>query len=102
MNALLGPKMDECSPMTVVGGLASFSRELANPNIIECRAKAAGFGEYADCLMGSPPCCKFALNFGAGHLCMHPARLEIAARTVRIGPQSRTLPSPEEESQANG
>jgi len=51
------------------------------PDMAICRAKPAGFGDYADCLMDPAVPCQHALPFGSGRLCRHPQRLEIVART---------------------
>ena len=55
-------------------------RRLPDPAI--CRAKHAGFDDYADCLVDAPDDCRYALRFGFRHLCQHPERAEIIARTV--------------------
>lgn len=45
-------------------------RVLPHPAI--CRVKAAGFGDYADCLVERPHRCPHALGFGHGFFCRHP------------------------------
>ena len=55
------------------------ARKLPDPAI--CRAKSAGFGDYADCLVGYPDGFQYALAFGLRYLCRHPERAEIIART---------------------
>ena len=57
----------------------STARVLPNPAI--CRAKAAGFADYADCLVDQPFRCPHALGLGGGYLCQHPQRNEIILRT---------------------
>jgi hypothetical protein len=54
-------------------------RQLPDPAI--CRAKPAGWGDYADCLVDGPYLCRFALPFGFRYLCLHPERAAIIART---------------------
>jgi len=54
-------------------------RKLPDPAI--CRAKRAGFGDYADCLVHLPVECGYALRFGEGYFCQHPQRADIIART---------------------
>jgi hypothetical protein len=54
-----------------------------------CRAKPAGFGDYVDCLVARPGRCRFALAFGEGYLCRHPARHEIVARTRDHSPPEK-------------
>jgi hypothetical protein len=62
--------------------------KLAAPRILPdpaiCRAKVAGFGDYADCLVKHPFECLHALRFGWGILCQHPQRKEIVRRTASI------------------
>lgn len=48
----------------------------------DCRAKAAGFGDYVDCLAAKPECCIFALSFADGFLCRHAERQRIVAQTA--------------------
>lgn len=59
------------------------------PNLPSCRAKPAGFGDYVDCLAARPEQCLFALAFGEGYLCQHPARRDIVARTRDRSPPER-------------
>jgi hypothetical protein len=54
-------------------------RKLPDPAI--CRAKHAGFGDYADCLVEYPYQCAYALHFGQDFFCQHPQRADIIART---------------------
>jgi hypothetical protein len=56
------------------------ARVLPDPAI--CRAKAAGFAGYADCLVESPIQCRHAFSFGFGFFCRHPERNEIVMRTA--------------------
>jgi hypothetical protein len=58
------------------------------PDMRICRARAAGFGDYADCLVDGPFACRHALGFGKGVLCLHPERKEIVIRTSAIGLES--------------
>ncbi len=55
-------------------------RALPDPSV--CRAKHAGFGDFADCLVEHPTSCRYSLSFGDGHLCRHPQREEIVRRTL--------------------
>jgi hypothetical protein len=55
-------------------------RKLPDPAI--CRAKHAGFGDYADCLVDAPFECRYVLGFGFHYHCLHPERAEIIARTT--------------------
>ena len=55
-------------------------RKLPDPAI--CRAKHAGFGDYADCLVDAPFECRYVLGFGFHYHCLHPERAEIIARTM--------------------
>jgi hypothetical protein len=55
------------------------------PDLKHCRAKAAGFGDYVDCLSAKPECCVFALSFGDGFLCRHAERQRIVAQTNTHG-----------------
>ena len=55
------------------------------PDVSLCRAKAAGFGDYVDCMVSKPEMCLFALRFGAGHLCRHPERQEFVLKTKTLG-----------------
>jgi hypothetical protein len=59
------------------------------PNLQICRAKPAGFGDYVDCLVARPGRCLFALAFGEGYLCRHPARHDIVARTHDPSPPEK-------------
>lgn len=52
------------------------------PDPAICRAKAAGFGDYADCLVENPFHCPHALHFGYGNLCQNPQRGGIVLRTA--------------------
>jgi hypothetical protein len=54
-------------------------RTLPDPAV--CRAKLAGFGDYADCLVDAPFECRYVLGFGFHYHCLHPERAEIIART---------------------
>jgi hypothetical protein len=54
-------------------------RKLPDPAI--CRARRAGFGDYADCLVDAPQSCPYALSFGYRYLCQSPERAEIITRT---------------------
>ena len=58
------------------------------PNGPDCRARDAGFGDYIDCLVSPDLACSFGLPFGNGRLCMHPARAEIVARTLKLPPDT--------------
>lgn len=58
-------------------------REL--PDLDKCRAKWAGFGDYADCKVSRPEQCLYSLRFGDGHLCLHHQRAEIVARSIGSG-----------------
>jgi hypothetical protein len=51
------------------------------PDLSQCHAKPAGFGDYVDCMVLKPEVCLHALSFGDGHLCRHPERHQIAARS---------------------
>lgn len=51
------------------------------PDLSRCSAKPAGFGDYVDCMVLKPEVCLHALSFGDGHLCRHPERHQIAARS---------------------
>ena len=51
------------------------------PDSAECRARQFGFGERVDCLVEPSRQCEFAVSFGDGSLCRHPASAQIAART---------------------
>ena len=53
----------------------------SEPDLDSCRAKVAGFGDYVDCQVLNPAACIHALSFAEGHLCLHPERNEIVART---------------------
>ena len=55
-------------------------RKLPDPAI--CRARPAGFGDYADCLVETPFECRYVLGFGFHYHCLHPERAEIIARTM--------------------
>jgi hypothetical protein len=55
-------------------------RKLPDPAV--CRAKPAGFGDYADCLVDAPFECRYVLGFGFHYHCLHPERAEIIARTM--------------------
>lgn len=59
------------------------------PNLQNCRAKLAGFGDYVDCLVARPGQCLFALAFGEGYLCRHPTRHDIVARTHDPSPPEK-------------
>jgi hypothetical protein len=59
------------------------ARVLPDPAV--CRAKAAGFAGYADCLVESAFQCSHALSFGWGFFCRHPQRHEIVMRTATRG-----------------
>jgi hypothetical protein len=48
------------------------ARVLPDPSI--CRVKAAGFENYASCLVENPMRCPYALGFGFGFFCQHPQR----------------------------
>jgi hypothetical protein len=61
----------------------STARVLPDPTV--CRAKSAGFGDYADCLVEHPLQCRCALRLGDGFLCLHPQRNEIVMRTSANG-----------------
>ena len=52
------------------------------PDPAVCRARAAGFGGYADCLVKHPFQCPHALSFGYGTLCRSPKQDEIVLRTA--------------------
>jgi hypothetical protein len=52
------------------------------PDLARCRAQAAGFGDYADCLTPGGCNCEYALHFGVTYLCLHPERRQIVARTL--------------------
>lgn len=52
------------------------------PDLPTCRAKAAGFGDYVDCLSARPESCIFALSFADGFLCRHAERQQIVAQTA--------------------
>jgi len=56
------------------------ARVLPDPAI--CRAKAAGFAGYANCLVERPFQCRHALGFGHGFFCRHPQRNEMVMRTA--------------------
>jgi hypothetical protein len=43
-----------------------------------CKAKDFGLEEYVDCLSDEPAGCRFAIPFGAGHLCKCRLRVYIA------------------------
>ena len=69
----------------------------AAPDLNKCQASMAGFGEYVDCLTAQPESCLHALPFGDGHLCQHPDRQNIVARTeagqiTKQGKPSRRKP----------
>jgi len=55
------------------------------PDPAICRARAAGFAGYADCLVESPIQCRHALSFGFGFFCRHPERDEIVKRAATPG-----------------
>lgn len=55
------------------------------PDLSRCNAKPAGFGDYVDCMVLKPEFCLHALSFGDGHLCRHPERHQIAARSKASG-----------------
>ena len=63
------------------GSRSEFQGARILPDGAVCRAKAAGFGDYVDCLVEGPSSSPHALGFGRNHLCLHPRRGEIAART---------------------
>jgi hypothetical protein len=74
--------------LRVVGGLNPpmkpwVARVLPDPEI--CRAKAAGFDGYSDCLVDRPCECRHSLSFGNGFFCLHPQRHEIVMRTSALG-----------------
>jgi hypothetical protein len=47
-----------------------------------CAAQAIGhITDYAECLSESPDGCRFRWPFGLAHLCHHPLRKQIIART---------------------
>jgi hypothetical protein len=60
---------------------ASHGRGRGLPDLNQCRAKWAGFGEYVDCQVAKPERCIFSLQFGDGYLCLHTQRAEIVARS---------------------
>ena len=51
------------------------------PDLITCRARSSGFGDYVDCLSAAAYHCIHALKFGDGYLCFHPERDATVART---------------------
>jgi radical SAM superfamily enzyme with C-terminal helix-hairpin-helix motif len=77
------------SPETEPSTRRAASLVRVTPNGPECVAKSAGFGDYVDCLVEPARCCEFALRFGHGHLCRHPARNDIAIRTADARNQLR-------------
>ena len=62
------------------------------PDPATCRAKSAGFGDYADCLVEHPFECPYAFGFGYGYLCQHAQRNEIVARTSANGRETLSGP----------
>jgi hypothetical protein len=64
--------------------LAEFSRVRARvlPDVAICRAKVAGFGDCADCLVENSYHCPHALSYGGGCFCQHPQRGEIIRCTL--------------------
>lgn len=56
------------------------------PDLKQCRARLAGFGDYVDCLRDRPERCMFSLPFGRGHLCLHDRRWAIATGTLDTNP----------------
>jgi hypothetical protein len=58
-------------------------RVLPDPAI--CRARVAGFGGHADCLVDDPFHCPHVLSFGFGFFCCHPERAEIVRSTSALG-----------------
>jgi len=78
-------RRDGCEP----GHARKPMTEGALPSPDTCRAKAAGFSDYADCLVERPARCGYALSFGDGFFCLHPQRNEIAMRTSHRAEQER-------------
>lgn len=54
------------------------------PNSADCQARMSGFGDYVDCLVDASRRCHCALTFGAGALCRHSARFQIALRSESV------------------
>lgn len=72
--------MSGLKPRNEAGQTGNTAHFLGEPDLTQCRAKPAGFGDYVDCLATKPECCRYALRFGDGHLCQHDERHNIAAR----------------------
>lgn len=53
----------------------------AFPGSKSCRARRFGKGTHVECLTPPTEGCDFAAPTGTGTLCIHPKRLDIAARS---------------------
>lgn len=53
---------------------------MAVPGSKSCRARRFGKGTHVECLTPPAEGCDFAAPTGTGTLCIHPKRLDIAAR----------------------
>ena len=58
-----------------------FSPPATFPDPATCRVKAAGFGDYMDCLNKWGVHCPFSLHFADSYLCRHPLKQAILERT---------------------
>ena len=77
--------MSESNTLPEDGGNLDHKMPGALPDTAICRAKRVGSTvELADCLVENPYRCPYALGFAYGHLCRHPEREEIIARTEAI------------------
>ena len=55
---------------------------MTSPAGSRCRAKCLGKGTHVECLAPPAQGCDFAAPTGTGTLCIHPKRLDIAARSA--------------------
>ncbi len=60
------------------------------PNMRVCRA-ADLTGSFAECLVGNPVTCQYAMPFGYSYLCGHPERGTIIDNTKRLQTPKRPL-----------
>lgn len=52
------------------------------PDISTCRARQMGVGSFVYCMSDKKLQCDYMLNFGNVNFCLHPQKVQIAARSA--------------------